>query len=182
MLISVTRIEAAQSQLRTAIEMFFTERDPVSIHTLATSAYQIIHDLNHERKGEPLLYDSDLIKDECRKQFVGLAKDHGNFFKHADKRRKRSSGDKVLFNPRQSEFFMLFAIKGVRQLGVRTSDVEEAFTYWVCIHQPQLLVADFRKALTEQVPVKSLQELRAMDREQFFEGFMPAMAHRRTKA
>src|SRR5690348_9499455 len=106
MLISVTKIQAAESQLRTAIEMYFTHRDPISVHTLATSAYQIIHDLNHHKKGDPLIFDSDFIKDEYRKKFVGMMKDPGNFFKHADKR--KSKGDAVIFNSRNSEFFILF--------------------------------------------------------------------------
>lgn len=40
----ITKIGAARSQLTEAINSFFEERDPVSIHTLIGAALQILND------------------------------------------------------------------------------------------------------------------------------------------
>ena len=54
----ISKIEAARRQLDCAIELWFCDKDEVSIHTLAAAAYQIIHDLKMKR-GElrDLLYE-----------------------------------------------------------------------------------------------------------------------------
>ena len=68
--IVVTKIEAARRQLRSAIELWFADADPVSIHTLSAASYQIIHDLNRKNNGSDLLLDTIVIKDEYRREFV----------------------------------------------------------------------------------------------------------------
>ena len=82
----ISKIEAARRQLDCAIELWFCDKDEVSIHTLAAAAYQIIHDLKMKR-GElrDLLYDSDMIKDKYRNQPIKVIKRPQNFFKHADR-------------------------------------------------------------------------------------------------
>jgi hypothetical protein len=45
----VTKIAAAQRQLRAAIRMFFAGEDELVIHTVASAAYRIIADLKRER-------------------------------------------------------------------------------------------------------------------------------------
>jgi hypothetical protein len=68
--ITVTKLEAARRQLRTAIELWFHSGEPVSIHTLAAAAYQVVHDLNRRKKGPPLLLDNDMIKVEYRREYI----------------------------------------------------------------------------------------------------------------
>lgn len=45
----VTKLVAAQRQLRVAIRMFFAGEDELAIHTVASAAYRIIADLKRER-------------------------------------------------------------------------------------------------------------------------------------
>ena len=45
----VTKLAAAQRQLRAAIRMFFAEEDELAIHTVASAAYRIIADLKQDR-------------------------------------------------------------------------------------------------------------------------------------
>ncbi len=54
----ITKFEAAKRQLDTAITLWFSEADTVSIHTLVCSAHQIIHDINQQKGHRDLLYDS----------------------------------------------------------------------------------------------------------------------------
>ena len=47
--IHVTKLVAAQRQLRAAIRMFYAGEDELAIHTVASAAYRIIADLKRER-------------------------------------------------------------------------------------------------------------------------------------
>ena len=50
--ISISKLDAACRQLDCAIELWFADGDPVSIHTLACASHQIIHDI--KKLGHPL--------------------------------------------------------------------------------------------------------------------------------
>src|SRR5438132_13620029 len=45
----VTKIAAAERQLRSAIRMFFAGEDELAVHTLASAAYRLLADLKAER-------------------------------------------------------------------------------------------------------------------------------------
>ena len=47
--ITLSKLDAATRQLSTAIELWFDERDAVSVHTLAFAAYEIIHVLSKKK-------------------------------------------------------------------------------------------------------------------------------------
>src|SRR3954447_21828987 len=85
--LKLTKVEAARRQLRTAIELWFAEGDPVSIHTLAFAAYEIFHFISKKRNPSrrDLVFDSRIVKDKYRKQWNDIIKREANFFKHADR-------------------------------------------------------------------------------------------------
>ena len=78
---NICKRDAADRQLDVAIKLWFNGEDPIAIHTLACSAYQIVHDLCPE---EELLYRSLVFKEEYRKKAISHLKSSYNFFKHAD--------------------------------------------------------------------------------------------------
>lgn len=47
--VHVTKLTAAQRQLRAAIRMFFAQEDDLAIHTVASAAYRLITDLKNSR-------------------------------------------------------------------------------------------------------------------------------------
>jgi hypothetical protein len=51
--LKLSKLDCARRQLELAIELYFMERDPVSIHTLAGAARQLIEDINKHRVGNP---------------------------------------------------------------------------------------------------------------------------------
>jgi len=77
-------MEAAQSQLNTAIRLFFSNEDPISAHTLAGAASVIIVDLIERKKPEEAWekHAQDVCK-ISRKQYYEMARKAQNFFKHA---------------------------------------------------------------------------------------------------
>ena len=46
----ISKIEAARRQLDSAIELWFLDKDEVSVHTLAAAAYQLVRQRNDQRR------------------------------------------------------------------------------------------------------------------------------------
>lgn len=164
--IKVSKMDAARRQLDMAIEMWFYDKDPISVHTLAAAAYQVIHDINQKKGGgADLLYDSLVIKDEYRKEFADAIKAPGNFFKHAD----RDTEATVEFPLEASLLFFIFAIRGLHSLGERRSASAEVFLKWLEVHRPEWITAEFRDRLAKALTVEGLQKLRAIPKHEYFE-------------
>ena len=175
----VTRIEAAQHQLETALELWFADGDPVSIHSLASNAHQIVNDLNRNAKGPQLLFDSAAIKPESKKKVVAILKAEQNFFKHADMR-KGKSADAIEFDPStRSETFFYMAIKGLAFLGQPHTSIQTAFLVWLVLHRPDWVVGahSWTKVSLDGIPVQIAERMRAYGRREFLEAFYQARGH-----
>jgi hypothetical protein len=82
----LTKLEAARRQLKTAVELYFAQKDEVSTHILATAAYAIVRDINEHRGGEPMLKDLHVLLDpDDAREFKKYVNRPENFLKHADK-------------------------------------------------------------------------------------------------
>ena len=101
----LSKLETARRQLDTAIALFFEDRDPVAIHTLAAAAHQVLHDLCLKSGLEPTLRNPKSLDEETRKKyFLGLTTPE-NYFKHAD----RDSDKSLLFVTETTQFMMFDA-------------------------------------------------------------------------
>lgn len=151
--ITVEKLNAAKSQLRTAIKLFFEDEDPVSTHTLACAALAILHDhipSNEAWKHDIMLhYDTIFIKDEGRKIWAAKIREAANFFKHADQDLK-SGKTEIEFNPDLTKFHIMEAIQCVRILegnnAAKKDVVYMAFITWLFQNYPKYLT-DEGKAL-----------------------------------
>jgi hypothetical protein len=171
--IKVTKLQAAKRQLRTAITLWFQESEPVSIHTLACAAYQIIHDLNAKNKGAPLLYDSDIFKEEFRHEAVDFIKRPFNFFKHAGVKKEQF----IEFNPLSTIGYFMFAIQGMRQLGAPRHVIEDAFMRWIGFHRPNWLSDEGRKFISKHFPVEKLELIRSLSKPEFMRTYLQVRGH-----
>lgn len=133
--ITLDKLDAAARQLTTAIELWFTDSDPISIHTLACSAHQLVHDLNKRAGGRDLIYDTLVIKDEYRKEWIDKVKGPYNFLKHADK----DPAAKIEFDPVANEFFIMFTCLGLELLGVKPNIARAGFTLYQMLSHPDIL-------------------------------------------
>lgn len=82
------KIDAATSQLETAIRLYFSDGDPVSIHTLACAACDLIRDMGRSLGHEGLTakeWSLEYVKPEYRGEVRALLAASQNFFKHADR-------------------------------------------------------------------------------------------------
>jgi hypothetical protein len=77
----ITKIDGARRQIETAIELYFDNKDSLSVHTLAWAAFKVLFDLypHHNSDGFDAQLDAILGK-EGWQSMSGVA----NFLKHAD--------------------------------------------------------------------------------------------------
>ncbi len=162
----ITKIDAARRQLSTAIELWFNDKDAVSIHSLAYAAYDVIHTVSqkHGRK-QTLILDSDWVKDEHKKEFRDAIRRAGNFFKHAD----RDPEEALKFKPESNEIFIYFAILGLELMGLTINRFEHAFVIWLCFQRPEMLTQKGRVMFSERFPVGTFNEIRKMPKREFFQ-------------
>ena len=78
----ITKLEAAQRQLRTACRLFFQDADSVSVHTLAWAAHEILE--KHPKSPGSFLFDLADESPEVSKARKELTEAR-NFFKHYHK-------------------------------------------------------------------------------------------------
>lgn len=166
----VGKLDAARRQLETAITLWFNDGDPVSIHSLAYAAYEVIHFISKKRNPErrDLLFDSLLVKPEYRIQFADAMKGAANFFKHA----KKDGDSTVEFRPKLSELFILFSVIGIQLAGEETNVAERAFIWWLQITKPNLLTDSGKEMLAKAGAVKAVQEAAKLPKRQFFSEFL----------
>ncbi len=105
---NLTKLEVAEKQLNTAIFLFFTRKDLISVHTLISASYGIIYDLSvhNSMNSKSYIRGNKSIKLNKKKEFFDMLNEPQNFFKHAD----NDSEHKLEFNPVLSEWFILDSI------------------------------------------------------------------------
>jgi hypothetical protein len=127
---NITKLDAAKSQLATAIWLYFEDCDPVSVHTLVMAAAEIIDRLC-ESKGTPTWRCSfSTMIPEWRKEFVRRFYKARNFFKHAS----------VLenFSDELNLVSIFMAAQGLLLLGVELLEVR-MFRRWVMVVEPEMM-------------------------------------------
>lgn len=122
--------DSACRLLNTAIHLWFLDSDPVSIHVLALSAYQIIYDLLPEKRSPFTLYNNPEIEEELDLKANIILKKAYNFFKHADK----DPEGIVFLNPDYNPLIFLYSLFGLHMLNIDSSDNMAAFMLYYLIH------------------------------------------------
>lgn len=125
--LEISKLEAAERQLDQAIRLFFQREDEVSIHTLASAAYQVITDICKHKKIDRELEDSIILdKFGVKKQILTTLRKPQNFFKHADK----DHADTVTLNPMMTALFLFASANYLLLLREKESVECEMFRCW----------------------------------------------------
>jgi hypothetical protein len=131
----ITKLNAAQRQLKTAIRLYFQDGDMVSIHTLAAAAQEVLRSLLRKRGGGSFMKDSAWIRPERRKEYITALNKPANFFKHGDQ-----DPDAVLdFHPEMPVFLLTDCIAMEQTLTGRLSRESVIFHTWFAHEYPDLL-------------------------------------------
>jgi hypothetical protein len=126
--IKISKLDAARRQLETAVRLYFSEADPVSIHTLTSAAYQVLSDLNRVRGGTPMLKEQlpSWVRPDATDKVKHKLNEATNFFKHAD----RDHEDVLEFRQETSELFLYDAVRKYRELTGETVPVLGVYDIW----------------------------------------------------
>jgi hypothetical protein len=162
--IKIKKLDAARRQLRTAIRLWFTAGDPVSIHTLASASHEIIHTLFRRKGLHGLMFDTDQIKDKHRGDWAKLFKDSASFFKHAN----RENESEIEFNTGSNMAVIIAGVHGLHRMGEPKELEDSAFMYWLRIQHPNFFVKD---KVRDGDGVDPFEKIRNVDKTEFFEAF-----------
>lgn len=94
----LSKFDVAERQLLQAITMFFRNEDPVSIHTLAEAASQVLYDIRETCGETGFLRDTDLIQEDMTGLVSSLLSESRNFFRHGDLDSDARHAFKPVFN------------------------------------------------------------------------------------
>ncbi len=131
----ITKLQVAQNQLITAIDLYFSDSDPISIHTLICASLRIFRDIATNMGDEdPLL---KIIRPEKKKEWIKLMNTPQNFFKHADN--DSDPNCSIEFNEDINGYFIL-DVCNLYQLQTKKSLPEiDLFLLWFFSKNPKLI-------------------------------------------
>ncbi len=150
----ITKTDAAERQLNTAIHLFFENRDHLSSYALAVASREItdgvikswrsdLYQREVARVGGPLKfllsyreYLEALIKPECYKKSIKLFHKWQNFLKHAD---KDPDAEIEPFTTKLLALVIIFAIKNYVLLTQHWTTEMVTFFAWFAVAEPQLV-------------------------------------------
>lgn len=164
--ISVSKLESARRQLQTAIWLWFSQGDPISIHALAYAAHEIIHRAFRKRGLSDLMFDNALIKKEHRKEFADLLKEDANWLKHSN--RDTEETETREFNPVVNDLFLSMCVTALLRMGEEMHELELAFNFWGVIHHPNHFP---EHSVQDSIPVADLEMWKSLDKVRFLETF-----------
>lgn len=146
----LTKFDVAERQLNQAIHLFFDGGDPVSVHTLAEAASQVLYDIRKEIGAVSKLRDSDRIRPEYKREWLAALARSRNFFKHADK-------DADVVHEFKDEFNHFSIMDGVNMLlSAKNSWTPETivfFTWFATRHPGSIIRGNEFSALFDQYRV-----------------------------
>ncbi len=125
---TISKLEAANRQLCTAIRMFFADDDPVAVHTLACAAREI-YEKHCRMAGHTRMFDFVRAGNPsyAEKQLWNLLNAARNFFKHEGE----ALDDRIEFDDTMNDFALLSACTDCATLCTPHQPPEvQAFTIW----------------------------------------------------
>jgi hypothetical protein len=157
--IKLTKIEVARRQIEAAIETLFAG-DPVAAHTLAAAGSQIVRDLCKANNVVGFEEFEDWIKPEFLSDFWRNYNRSASSMKHA----KRDPSAIIVFNPQETEYALLFAIKWFRDLGNKLTPRMVVFLHWFGACHPHI-IADNANDLRAQALQNASQHAQNLDHD-----------------
>lgn len=162
----ITKTDAAERQLNTAIRLFFENRDQLSSYALAIASRDITDGVIKSRRselyqrelarvGNPLKfllsyreYLEALVKPDFYRDFLRLDRKWQNFLKHAD---KDPDAEIEPFTTRVLTMVIIFAIRNYVLLTQHWTTEMVTFFAWFALAEPQLLKFAPEDVMTDKI-------------------------------
>jgi hypothetical protein len=149
-------LDAARGQLLTAIRLWFEGGDPVSIHSFASAAHEIVHALYRQKGLKGLMCDTPRVVPELQQKWASSLKSHSTFLSTGATSRVMPI---IEFDPIWSQTTMMACCKGLTKMGVPAEGEWLALTYWTFFSNQGALGAN--QHLLQYRQVQFLQQLAA---------------------
>ncbi|MDA8338855.1 MAG: hypothetical protein M0Z70_06105 [Nitrospiraceae bacterium] len=169
--LTISKLDAVKRQLETAICLYFSNGDPVSIHTLTAAAYNIVRDVNKRRGGPPLLIKQEIlnyVKEGYEKEVRDKINAAENFFKHAERDHEQT----LDFEPDLSEMLILEACSVYYKLSGEFPPLFKLFQGWyIANHQSMFNFPEDQ----QQIISKTKQDVLQLGREGYLNTILPLL-------
>lgn len=162
----ITKTDAAERQLNTAIRLFFENRDHLSSYTLAVASREVTDGVIETRRSE--LYQRELartgdplkvllshreefellIKPEFYKDFLARYHKWQNFLKHAD---EDPDAEIEPFKAKVLALVIMLAIKNYVLLTQHWTTEMATFFAWFVVAEPQLIKSEPEDVMTNKL-------------------------------
>lgn len=164
----ISKLDAARRQL--AVRLYFSEADPVSVHTLTSAAYEVLADISKARGGPQTIEQAMLqwIKPDKVEEAKGRLRAAANFFKHADPDPEAIQ----LFNPSQTEVRLFDTCETYRSLTAEQVPILAVYRLWFFLGPGADLVDPTR----EKTIAKLRQAFPATTRQAFLAEALPIVS------
>lgn len=167
---NISKLDAAKRQLDTAINLYFKDADPVSIHTLTAAAHQILMDLANIQEIKSFLKQSTLIKKEMQKQYLLMINEAENFFKHA----KEDPLSLLSFKPELTETLLLDAVEMYMQLTNEKPEDMSIYRVWFLLNHPTIINEQIRKEFEDR-NIHCLQYVKTTNKTTFYKNIKDSL-------
>ena len=140
-------IEIARAQLLTSVRLFFEDKDPISTHTLAGAASEILEYLCISQGEKPFrTYAKDANPNLTDKEYSKIANLFKNAFKHVgdtDKRRQMHQIATKNFDDTQNDALLYTCIFDYMLANKKMPIEFQVFQAWFCQAHPDKVSEDF---------------------------------------
>ena len=167
--ITVTKLDAARREIKTAIRLWFADEDPVAIHLLAYSSHEIVHRLYRDRGHSDLLFDAKNIKEQYRDRFSIALKKAANFFKHAKQGKEDKPDATIEFDPKLNEIFLYLSVYGLRKMGEPPTFEDFALYAYIATQNPGWIPEAALKKHFDDKSLKAFLGLKGVPKKEFFQ-------------
>jgi hypothetical protein len=165
------KLHVAREQLSTALELFFANEKPVSVHTLAGAAREILERACRLAGKRSFIDDiCDDLPDMTREKLYRIINEYRNAFKHY-KPEDQERDEEILknFTDEKNDHMLFLAVWDYMQFAGRLTVAIQVFQAWYYSMYPDRLAEDvdvdhFTSALPKDLSARSRGEQKALAR------------------
>jgi hypothetical protein len=163
----LTRQDVTQNQLDSAIWLWFTDEDEVSVCTLVSATLEILTQL-----GKKTGKDSHMYNKEMHQLLGKKLKKAPNFFKHAS----RDLNQCLKFHPASNEIFLIDALNLYSKIYGSLTPLMLTFRAWFTVFRGR--ATDLRTEELQLLLPKDavIEDLITLNRREFLEEILPRFA------
>ena len=158
----LTKLDAAERQINTAIELLFHGGEPIAIHTLAMAAFRVLYDVSKRKNGNFHFNFDVMIRPGKEKEFRRYFNKWSNFAKHAD-----SDPDRLIeaLDESVNDFLLLGCCLGWQEHGNELSHAMHIFFSWFMTVYPDTLKdgSALKAKIVEEAPAEGLSRADLLD-------------------